>query len=59
MHFKYDQNLEIHNGIHAAVRGKLMEATFAPVWVEPLECSVMGGGYGEEVSFKKMISSCA
>ncbi len=47
MHFKYDQNLELHNGIHAAIRGKLLEATFAPVWVEPLECSVMGGGFGE------------
>jgi len=47
MHFKYDQNLEMHNGIHAAIRGKLLEATFAPVWVEPLECSVLGGGYGE------------
>jgi hypothetical protein len=47
MHFKYDQNLEMHNGIHAAIRGKLLEATFAPVWVEPLECSVMGGGFGE------------
>ena len=47
MHFKYDQNLEMHNGIHAAIRGKLLEATFAPVWVEPLECSVLGGGFGE------------
>jgi hypothetical protein len=47
MQFKYDQNLEIPNGIHAAIRGKLLECTFAPVWVEPLECSVMGGGYGE------------
>lgn len=50
MHFKYDQSLEMYNGIHAAVRGKLLEATFAPVWVEPLECSVMGGGYGEQGS---------
>ncbi len=50
MHFKYDQNVELHNGIHAAVRGKLLEATFSPVWVEPLESSVMGGGYGEEGS---------
>jgi hypothetical protein len=50
MHFKYDQNVELHNGIHSAVRGKLLEATFAPVWVEPLESSVMGGGYGEEGS---------
>ena len=47
MHFKYDQHLELHNGIHAAIRGKLLEATFAPVWVEPLECSVMGSGFGE------------
>jgi hypothetical protein len=47
MQFKYDQNLDIPNGIHAAIRGKLLECTFAPVWVEPLECSVMGGGYGE------------
>ena len=47
MHFKYDQHLDLHNGIHAAIRGKLLEATFAPVWVEPLECSVMGSGFGE------------
>ncbi len=47
MHFKYDQNLEMHNGIHAAIRGKLLEATFSPVWVEPLECSVLGAGFGE------------
>lgn len=48
MHFKYDQNLELHNGIHAAIRGKLLEATFAPVWVEPLESAVLGYGHGEQ-----------
>jgi hypothetical protein len=48
MHFKYDQNLELHNGIHAAIRGKLLEATFAPVWVEPLESAVLGYGHGGE-----------
>lgn len=37
MHFKYDQHLDIPNGYHAAIRGKLLQATFAPVWVEPLE----------------------
>lgn len=46
MHFKYDQNLELHNGIHAAIRGKLLEATFAPVWIEPLESAVLGYGEG-------------
>ena len=50
MHFKYDQHLELHNGIHSAIRGKILEATFAPVWVEPLESSVMGSGFGEEGS---------
>lgn len=43
MHFKYDQHLDIPNGIHAAVRGKVLQVTFAPVWAEPLEDSVMGG----------------
>jgi len=50
MHFKYDQHLELHNGIHSAIRGKILEATFAPVWVEPLESSVMGSGFGESGS---------
>lgn len=50
MHFKYDQHLEIPNGIHAAIRGKLLEAILAPVWVEPLESDVLfgNGGYGAE-----------
>lgn len=49
MHFKYDQHLEIPNGIHAAIRGKLLEAILAPVWVEALESDVLsGGGYGAE-----------
>ena len=43
MHFKYDQHLDIPNGYHAAVRGKVLQATFAPVWVEPLEDAGMGG----------------
>ena len=44
MHFRYDQHLDIPNGIHAALRGKLMECTFAPVWTEPMESSAFSGG---------------
>lgn len=44
MHFKYDQHLDIPNGYHAAVRGKVLQVTFAPVWMEPLEDAGMGGG---------------
>ena len=49
MHFKYDQHLDIPNGYHAAVRGKVLQATFAPVWTEPLEDWGMGGGPGATV----------
>ena len=42
MHFKYDQHLDIPNGFHAAVQGKVLQATFSPIWAEPLEDSVMG-----------------
>jgi hypothetical protein len=46
MHFKYDQHLDIPNGYHAAVRGKVLQVTFAPVWMEPLEDAGMFGGVG-------------
>jgi hypothetical protein len=36
MHFKYDQNLDIPNGFHAGIKGRLLQATFEPVWMEPL-----------------------
>jgi hypothetical protein len=49
MHFKYDQHLDIPNGYHAAVRGKVLQATFAPVWTEPLEDAGMFGGPGATV----------
>jgi hypothetical protein len=45
---RYNQNLDLHNGIHAAIRGKLLEATFASVWVEPLKSAVLGYGHGGE-----------
>lgn len=37
MHFKYDQQVDISNGIHAGVRGKVLQATFEPVWMDGLE----------------------
>ena len=46
MHFKYDQHLDIPNGYHAAVRGKVLQVTFSPVWAEPLEDAGMFGGSG-------------
>jgi hypothetical protein len=36
MHFKYDATVDIPNGMHAAVKGKLLQATFQPVWVDGL-----------------------
>lgn len=43
MQFKYDQHADIPNGAVAATSGKLLEVTFAPVWVEPLEADSMSG----------------
>lgn len=43
MQFAYDGNLDISSGCDAALGGKLLEATFVPTWVEPLEAGVLSG----------------
>lgn len=49
MHFKYDSHVDIPNGMHAAVKGKLLQATFQPVWVDGLE----KGAYSVSDSFAR------
>jgi thioesterase domain-containing protein len=39
MQFKFDGHVSICNGAHTLTNGKLLEATFEPVWVQPLEAS--------------------
>lgn len=43
MQFKYDRHADIPNGAVAGTSGKLLEVTFAPVWIEPLEADTMTG----------------
>lgn len=44
MSFAYDEDLRMHSDATVLNRGALLEATFAPVWTQPLEVSELGGG---------------
>jgi hypothetical protein len=53
MQFKYDLDLNIENASHNAggAHGKLIEATFAPVWTQGLEADSITGSAGNAASF--------
>lgn len=47
-HYKYDLEMDVSSGAHNMNRGKPLEVTFEPVWVEGREAAGMtnGGTYG-------------
>lgn len=44
MQYKFDASLPIHAGAQHLVNGKLLDATWAPVWMNPLTTTVRGSG---------------
>lgn len=53
MQFCYDNSVDVPNGAHTVASGKLLEATFSPVWMNPLEVDTMSENSSVESTFAR------